>query len=150
MGWCLSACSINFLLWKTLPLGRLWKSVFVNPLILVLKVVIKDQFFVTCNDIQEKRAISVLKEDLSQWICYLLYSSLLTSIFFRWEQIIDWDMLRSSTNFRVLLRELYSTNSHKASRSDEHFGKGSPLRDVSQKKQHFEIHSWICRSGIIP
>ena len=63
--------------------------------------------------------------------------------FFNWQQIVNWDVLKSNADFWVLLHGLHSTNFLKASwlGSDEHSGLGSSHNDVSPE-QNFEILIW--------
>ena len=48
------------------------------------------------------------------------------------QQIVDWDLLKTSTNSQVHLNRFHPTNSQKASwlKSDERSGLGSSLNDV--------------------
>ena len=132
-----------------LHLGRLQIFILVNPLPFIKNIVVK-KIFVTCNNSLEKRVTSILWEKISYngyaIVLILLTKSMRTSNtqlahfnFFKWWQIVDWDVLRSSANSRVLLHRLYSTNSLKASwsRSDERPSLGSSLNDVSLE-QNFE------------
>ena len=61
------------------------------------------------------------------------------SIFFKWQQIVDWNVLLSSANSRVLMRGLHSTNFPKVSslRSDERPGLVLSPNDVPLE-QNFE------------
>ena len=93
----------------------------------------------------EMSHFSTLKEELSQWICDLPYSSHIIyeacSLFhiFQWQQIVHLDVLKSSENFRILLCGLHFTKSLKASwsTSDELGGLGSSVSNVSPE-QNFE------------
>ena len=104
--------------------GRIWRFILVNPRPLVWSIVIKAQFFITCNDTLEKWFIAV---DMGFFISLTNNMSKLCVLFptlFKWRQIIDWDVLRSNVNSCAFLWELYTTNSHKASlkRSDKSLG----------------------------
>ena len=100
---------------------------FVNSLPFVLNIVIKHKtpiFFVTCNDFLEKQVISLLWK--KTYYGYAIFIILLTKsmrntntqlthcfycFFFKWQEIADWEVLRSSANSWVFLCRLYSTNS---------------------------------------
>ena len=106
-----------------------------------MNIVIKDTFFVTCNDVfLETGRLSALKEYCPYG--YVIFLSLLTKCIKKQnaQLVVDWDVLRLSTNSRVLLRGLHSSNSLKASssRSDERPGLSSSLNDVSPEKNNFE------------
>ena len=126
--------------------GRLLKFILDNPLPFVLNIIIKDPFFITCNDILEKQVISL---SWKKTYCYgygILFFSLRAwgsqiprlftfPTFIKWWQIVDWDVMRSSANSWVLLCGLQSTNSLKASwlRCDEHLVLGWSLNEVLPK-----------------
>ena len=135
--------------------GRLWRFIFVNPLPFALNIFIKDCFLfiyflspVMCSSslqFLEKLVISLPWKKTCRYgyaiILLRLWGiqmpSLLTfSIFFKLQQIMDLDVLRSSANFQVLLIRLHSINSLKAfwSRSDEYPGLSSSLNDISPER----------------
>ena len=64
---------------------------------------------------------------------------------------MDWDVLRSSGNFRILLHELYSPNSFKVSRSRcDRPGLGLSLTDVSPERNfEYEFLSCFCSVFLI-
>ena len=83
-------------------LGWLREFIFVSPLPFVLSIVIKDPFFITCKDVPEKQVISLSLKKTSpyRYVIFLILlrvwvtqmPSLLTFfIFFKWQQIVDWD-----------------------------------------------------------
>ena len=97
--WSYYTHNINFLLWSSV-FGVVCQSIaFCN-----VEHWRKRLIFVTCNK-------------MSQWIFSQRVwgtetpSLLMSPIFFRWWPIMDWDVLRSSANSRVLLHGLHSTNS---------------------------------------
>ena len=49
--------SITFLPWNSSILVQLRRFIFVNPLSMALNIVIKDPFFISCNDILKKWVI---------------------------------------------------------------------------------------------
>ena len=84
-----SFSSMKLCLWS-----KLWRFILVNPLPFVWWVVIKDPFFIFLRNGSflciERRLVTV---DMQSSF----------PIFFKWWQIVDWDLLRSSAN------SLYST-----------------------------------------
>ena len=92
-----------------------------NPLPFALNIVIKDPFFVSCNDILEKRVISLpWKKNCRNGYAILLVLTRrmrkpnvqlahFYPIFFECRQIVDLDMLKLIANPWVLLRRLHST-----------------------------------------
>ena len=91
-----------------------------------LNIVRKAALFVTVRqDILEKRIISLPWKKTCHY-GYVIFVNILTErmrkpnslilaflIFFKWQQIVEWDVLRSIPNYRLLLRGLYSTNALK-------------------------------------
>ena len=111
-------------------------------------IVIKDPFFITCNDILEKQVISL---PWKKMYCYgyvifviLLFESMrklnaqLAQFFylFKWWQIVDWDVLKSSANSWLFLSWLHSNNSLKTSWliSDKFPNLISSFNDISPEK----------------
>ena len=95
--------------------SRLQRFIFVNLLSLKLNRIIKDPFFIICNNILEKLIISLsLKKT-----CYNGYAALLSFLpeyeepkcpswslflfFFKWWPIVDCDVLGLNVNSQVLL-----------------------------------------------
>ena len=89
---------------------RLQRVILIAPLPFELNIVIKDLFFIICNDIfsrnksflyLERRLVSTdMWSSLlfSPWVWGTHILSLLTfAIFFRWQEIVDLDVLRSPT-----------------------------------------------------
>ena len=111
--------SINLHLWFVLQRFKL-----VNPLPSTLNIDIKDLFFFSPVIIFLKN-VSFLC--IKRLVASSIRSSLFFSqgihtcslhtfpIFFKWSQIMNWDVLRSSTNSQEHFCRLHSTNSLKAS-----------------------------------
>ena len=124
------------------------RFILFNPLPFTLNIIKKIHFYVTCNDILEKRVISLpskktfcnryaiffillskyMKNPIIQLALFSYFSS-------NSREIVNWNELRSNDNSRVLLRLLHSTNYLKSSwmRSDECPGLGSSLTDASHR-----------------
>ena len=134
--WSHHTHSIDFSSMKLRFWGRLRRFILVNSLPVTLNIVIKYPFFVTCKDILEKWIISLpwKKTCCYGYAIFLILLNLLDfSFFFNWHQIMDWDVLKSINNSRLLLRILHSTNSLNASwsRFDKRPVLGSSLNEVS-------------------
>ena len=100
--------------------GKHWRSILINPLSFALNIVIKDPFFISCNYILEKQVISLIWKKTCCY-GYMIFLILLTkcmgklnaqvtyfSCFFQSQQIVDWNVLRSSANSQVLSYGLHS------------------------------------------
>ena len=128
-------------------------SIVVNALPFALNIVIKDLFFITCNDVLEKQVISLLwkktcpYEQESFFFFLRVWGSQMTSlltfpIFSKWWKIGDRDLLR----FQVVLHGLHSTNSFKSifiKVWSECLGLGSSLNNISTELNFDnQIETW--------
>ena len=107
-----------------------------------LNIVLKDLFFVICNNIffLERRLVTVDMRSFlffSLWLWVSPKTSLLTfPIFFKWQPIGNWHVLGLCATSLVLVRGLYFIHSLKSSwsRLDGHPGMGSSLNGVSPER----------------
>ena len=118
--WAYHTHNIFFLLWSLC--SWLWRFILVNPMFFALnsvkknkqKTKNKDPFFITCINILEEQIISLIWKKTCHY-GHIIFLILLTEswsqthnlftfpIFFKWQQIMDWNVLRSSANSQVLL-----------------------------------------------
>ena len=122
----LSSAQHNFSYMKLRPRGRSQKLISVNPLLVALIIVIKTHFSSPVMIFLRNGSFLCLKRrpdaiDIRSFLFFSLtiWGSQITtwltfSIFFKWHQPVDWDVLRLSANSRVLVRGLHSANSIKA------------------------------------
>ena len=98
----------NFIFYEALDWLR--RFILVNPLPFVLNIVIKVSLFVTRNDIWI-RVISLPWEKTFRYgyeiICLsrniIKPNAVICPIFFSWQQIVVWDVLRSTAKSQILL-----------------------------------------------
>ena len=110
--------SMKFCLWD----GQ-QRFILVNPQPFAFNMIIEDPFFITSNDILEIQVISLPWKKTCHYgyaIFLLLIKSMRNPLahftyFFKWQQIVDWNELRSNANSGLLLCRLHSTNSLKVS-----------------------------------
>ena len=127
---------MRFCLW-----GKLQRYTLINLLSFTLNNVI------TCYDILEKWVISLIWKKtccFSNSMVFTLLTKCIRNpntqlthfpIFFKWWQIVDLDVLKSSANSWELLHGLHFTNSFKSSwlKTDKHFCLGSSLNVISSE-----------------
>ena len=100
----------NFSSMKLHLWGRLQKFNLVNPLPFALRIVMKDPFFITCNNIFEKQVTEreFVEMDMQTYLFFSLRvrrsqipSLYIFLIFFKGWQIMDWYVLSSRVNSQV-------------------------------------------------
>ena len=99
---CIIFSSMKLCFWN-----QLWKFILVNPLLFVLIIIIKDLFFITCNDILEKLVISLPRKNTMDIFTFLSFSSGSKSwIRMYWDQVLILEYVCMHCILPILLKHL--------------------------------------------